>query len=358
MRVFVLFGGRSSEHEVSLRSAANVINGIDRAKHQVELIGIDRDGFWKYGGVAADQLTPEQLADTVTSGEILQILTGNHKEKFITPSQKRLSPDVIFPVLHGSFGEDGTMQGLLGILGIPYVGPDHEGSSIGMDKEVVKRLLAHENINTSPGITLRRGSESNLSDTEIIEKFGLPLFVKPSRQGSSVGVVKVTDAKDLPDAVTEAYKYDTKVLVEQAIVGRELEVAVLGNEIIETSVAGEILPSAEFYSYKEKYSDSSTTGLDAPAKISKEELARLQETARKTFQVLECEGLSRVDMFLTESGKIIVNEINTLPGFTSISMYPQLWDISGKPTPKLLDRLFELAVERYERIASLSIKPD
>ncbi|MCC7160788.1 D-alanine--D-alanine ligase [Candidatus Nomurabacteria bacterium] len=312
IKIGVLFGGKSAEHEVSLQSAKNVISGLDKNKYEIKSIKINKDG---------------KFNPNVTKGL-----------------------DVVFPVMHGPFGEDGSMQGLLKLLNMPFVGPSVLGSAVGMDKDVTKRILRDAGIPVGKFITIRKVSEINFQKAK--RELGLPLFIKPANMGSSVGVSKVRNENEFKKALVEAFKYDTKVIIEENIAGREIECALLGNDVSMASIPGEIIANQDFYSYDAKYIDTGSVA-EIPAKIDKKTSKKIQELAIKTFQVLNCEGLSRVDFFLKKNGEVLVNEINTIPGFTNISMYPKLWEASGIPVPKLLDRLVELAFERFEREKNL-----
>lgn len=306
LRIGVLFGGKSAEHEVSIQSAKNVIKALDKEKYRITPIKINGDG------------------------------------KFNAEMVKKY--DVIFPVLHGPFGEDGSMQGLLKLAGVPFVGSGVLGSAVGMDKDVMKRLLRDAGIPIGKFVTIKSSDEINFNKTK--KKLGLPMFVKPANMGSSVGVNKVRDEKEFKKAIREAFKYDAKIIVEEFINGREVECAVLGNEMPMASVVGEIIANQEFYSYDAKYVDDGSE-VEIPAKIDSKTTKEIQELAIRTFQALNCEGLGRVDFFFARGGKVLVNEINTIPGFTNISMYPKLWEASGLPQTKLLDRLIELAIDRF-----------
>jgi D-alanine-D-alanine ligase len=308
LKIGILFGGKSAEHDVSLVSAKNVINALDKNKYQITPIKISRDG------------------------------------KFNLAIVKNF--DVIFPVLHGPFGEDGSMQGLLKIAGVPFVGPGVLGSAVGMDKDVMKRLLRDAGIPIGKFLTFPSGEKINFN--KVKKELGLPLFIKPANMGSSVGINKVKNEKEFKNGVREAFKYDTKIVVEENIVGREIECAVLGNEHPMASIPGEIIPAQEFYSYDAKYADARSVSV-IPAQIDKKIVNKVQELALRVFQALGCEGMGRVDVFLKKNGEVLVNEINTIPGFTDISMYPKMWEASGIPATKLLDRLIELAIERFER---------
>ncbi|MSU44613.1 D-alanine--D-alanine ligase [Candidatus Nomurabacteria bacterium] len=308
LKIGVLFGGKSAEHEVSINSAKNIIKALDKKKYQVFPIKIKKTGQFNFSSV------------------------------------KKV--DVIFPVLHGPFGEDGSIQGLLKLSEVPFVGAGVLGSAVGMDKDVMKRLLREAGIPIGKFITLR---DFQQTDFGIIKrKLGLPLFIKPANMGSSVGVSKVRNEEEFIKAIKEAFKFDTKIIIEEFIDGREVECAVLGNDTPLASIPGEIIANQEFYSYNAKYIDEGYV-VEIPAKIPKNISEKVQELAIKTFQTLNCEGLGRVDSFVKKNGEIFVNEINTIPGFTDISMYPKLWDASGIKQSKLLDRLIELAVERFEK---------
>ncbi|MCR9144465.1 MAG: D-alanine--D-alanine ligase [bacterium] len=376
IKVGVLFGGRSAEHEISLVSARNVIAGLDPAKYEVVPIGIDRDGSWLTAREASELLvdSPDPARSlpvlNVSSGQALSLAPGASAGALKTggDAQSSGSPglqvDVIFPVLHGTYGEDGSVQGLLKLLGIPYVGPDPLGSTVGMDKDVMKRLLRDADIpNARFRVYLRQAALSafgafetddanaaQVSETarEIVAELGLPLYVKPANMGSSVGITRVKSVEDLASAVHEALKYDNKILIEENIVGREIECAVLGSqEEPAASIPGEIIPKDGFYSYEAKYLDEKGAALEIPARLNAATVKRVQEISIRTYQALCLEGMSRVDMFVLESGEIYINEVNTIPGFTGISMYPKLWEHSGLSFDKLLDRLIELALDRH-----------
>jgi len=363
IRVGIIFGGKSTEHEVSLQSAKNVIAALDTKKYEPVLIGIDKAGKWHRSSGANYLLrsdNPKLIALNVRAAREVVLPTGE-RGIVAADSGERQGLDVVFPVLHGPLGEDGTVQGLLKLMDIPFVGPSVLGSAIGMDKDVQKRLLRDAGIPTARFITIRRsssgfdlesGKRSNLSPLTFAEakrQLGLPMFVKPANAGSSVGVSKVKKESAFKPALEEAFKYDSKVLIEEAIAGREIECAVLGNENPIASVAGEVKPTHEFYSYDAKYIDENGATVEIPAKLPKGIATRVQETSIAAFKTLECEGMSRVDCFVTKDGRVLVNEINTIPGFTKISMYPKLWAASGISYSELITRLIELALERHER---------
>ena len=383
-RVGILFGGRSSEHEVSLLSAASVLKHIDRSKYDVQLIGIAKDGRW----LAADDserllATPRHAEQHLRAGDpgatpAAAVLEQGHAvllppvpapsgprqntlATLQTGAQDPLAVDVIFPVLHGTFGEDGTVQGLLELAGIAYVGSGVLGSAAGMDKDVMKRLFTAAKLPITKYVTLLRAEwqkDPKRATRQIEAALRYPVFVKPADLGSSVGISKVHGRKELAPAMELAASYDRKIVVEQGVGGkrgkaRELEVAVLGNDAPEASVVGEIVPCKEFYDYDAKYLSEGSQPI-IPARLTREETRRVQQMAIAAFRACDCSGMARVD-FLMQPGassparprKIYLNEVNTLPGFTTISMYPKLWEASGLPYPKLIDRLIALAQQRH-----------
>jgi D-alanine-D-alanine ligase len=345
LRVGVIFGGRSGEHEVSLASAASVIRALDPEKYEAVPIGIGKDGRWFIG-------TPAQkmLPDVLRQGHRV-MLSADPSVGALLPMEERAAGsqrvDVIFPVLHGTFGEDGTVQGLLDLAGLPYVGSGVIGSAVGMDKDMAKRLFLQAGLPTGDFLAILR-SEWEKSRERILKavakKFRFPVFVKPAALGSSVGMTKVHKREELAAALDLAAEFAQKILVERNIRGREIEVSVLGNDEPEASIPGEIIPHREFYDYTAKYLEEGTR-LEIPAKLTKTQVRRFQEYAVRAFRCLECRGMARVDFFLEKpSGRIYLNEINTIPGFTSISMYPKLWEASGIPYRDLIDRLIQLAL--------------
>jgi D-alanine-D-alanine ligase len=348
IRVAILFGGQSAEHEISILSARNVLAALDRTRFEPVLIGIDKAGRW----LAQDQ---SKLLASESDPRLVRVQPGLPAQLSASPPGPTQNPtvgkiDVVFPIMHGTLGEDGAIQGLLEVAGIPYVGAGVLGSAIGMDKDVMKRLLREARIPVTTFSTVREADF--LADPDQfcrdIAALGFPLFTKPANAGSSVGVRKVTSAADLAAAVRYAFQFDSKMLAEAAVHGRELELAVLGGDPPRVSVAGEIIVQHPdgFYSYDAKYIDEHGAKLEAPAKISADELARAQQLALRAFQVLECEGMARVDLFLKPDGSLLVNEINTIPGFTAISMYPRLWAVSGVSPTELVTRLIDLALRR------------
>src|SRR5882724_3782923 len=353
IRIGILFGGRSAEHEVSLQSAKNIIDAIDTNKYELVLIGIDKKGQWHLNEESRFPLpaTESGLPTLPETGENLALVPGKQIEQLVALSgeQRPGSLDVIFPVLHGPFGEDGTVQGLLKLANIAFVGAGVLGSAIGMDKDVMKRLLRDAGIPIARFLVINRYSSKEIGFDDARDQLGLPLFIKPANLGSSVGIHKVKDRKEFESAVRDALNYDNKILIEQCIRGREIECSVLGNENPIASVPGEILPRHEFYSYEAKYLDESGAALEIPAKLPPPTSECIRQLAIETFSVLCCEGMARVDFFLRNGEEIIVNEINTIPGFTRISMYPKLWEATGVPYGELIDRLIQLALERFER---------
>jgi D-alanine-D-alanine ligase len=361
LRVGVLFGGRSGEHEVSLLSAASVIAALDPEKYEAVPIGISKDGRW-LAGTAAHQMLPPfpdgthgkpELGEVLRSGERVMLSADPNVAALVPVSNSRadaLRVDVVFPVLHGTFGEDGTVQGLLDLAGLPYVGAGVLGSAVGMDKDVQKRLFLQAKLPVVDFLAIPR-AEWEKSRAKVLrairKKFRFPVFVKPATLGSSVGMTKAHDAKELAAAMDFAAEFAQKILVERAIRGREIEVSVLGNQDPKASIPGEIVPHREFYDYAAKYLEEGTRLL-IPAKLTRAQVKRFQEYAVRAFRTLECLGMARVDFFLeNRTGKILLNEINTIPGFTSISMYPKLWEASGLPYRQLLDRLIELALAQH-----------
>jgi D-alanine-D-alanine ligase len=347
LRVGVLFGGRSGEHEVSLASAASVIRGLDPDKYEAVPIGITKEGHWLIGA-GAQKMLPEVL-----KGGQRVMMTADPSDAVLvrldgTGVGQRL--DVVFPVMHGTFGEDGTIQGLLDLAGLPFVGAGVLGSAIGMDKDVAKRLLQVARIPVVPWITVQRADwERNPVEirTAIEKQFKYPVFVKPATLGSSVGMSKVHSRAELAPALNLAAEFAMKILVERCVIAREIEVAVLGNHDPKASIPGEIVPHREFYDYTAKYLEDGTQLL-IPAKLETKQIGKIQKYAVDAFRALELSGMARVDFFLEKKGgKIYLNEVNTIPGFTSISMYPKLWEASGIPFRELIDKLIELAQEQH-----------
>lgn len=353
INVGILFGGRSTEHEVSLQSAKSVLDAMDKEKYNVTLIGIDKTGHWHLNDSSQFLLNsndPAHIALTRSEKDVV-IVPGEASQKLVCISDAsiRNEIDVVFPVLHGAYGEDGTVQGLLKLANLPFVGAGVLGSAVGMDKDVAKRLLRDAGIPIANFLVCHKWNRDSLTFAEASRYLGLPLFVKPANAGSSVGVSKVRTEEQFKQAIEAAFAFDSKVLIEEFIEGREVECSVLGNEQPIASRVGEIIAQSEFYSYEAKYIDESGALLEIPAKMPQATEDSIRETAVKAFRVLCCEGMARVDFFLTKDNRAVVNEINTIPGFTKISMYPKLWEISGIPYRELIDRLIQLALERHER---------
>lgn len=362
LRVGLIFGGRSGEHEISLRSARSIVDALDRERYEPVLVGIDHEGRWHLQESARTLLDGSSavLALDAAAPRVSVAPGGDAGALVVAPTEAPAGAvDVVFPVLHGTYGEDGTIQGLLEMAGLPYVGSGVLGSSAGMDKDVAKRLLASEGLPVVDGFVLRASEGRDVGDVadEVERRFGWPVFVKPANMGSSVGVSKAGGRDPLATALAIAFRYDTKVLIERAHRVREVEVAVLGNEHPEASVPGEIRPTHEFYSYEAKYLDEHGAALDIPAKVTDAQSAELRALAVRAFRALDLSGMARVDFFIDrDDGRVFVNEVNTIPGFTSISMYPKLWEASGLPYPALIDRLIALALERHARRRALSTR--
>jgi len=358
IRLGILFGGRSSEHEVSLTSAASVLKAVDSEKYEVIPIGITREGRWLLGS-SADKLLPGVLKNgkpvtasvTPTGPRFIPLDPASLQLTRREAADTRPEIDVIFPLLHGTFGEDGTVQGLLELADIPYVGAGVLGSAAGMDKDLMKRLFRDARIPVVPWITVLR-SEWGRNPEHVLaaiqKKLRYPLFVKPANLGSSVGISKVHNAKELKPALDLAAEYDRKIIVERGVDAREIECSVLGNDSPQASVPGEIVPVNEFYDYEAKYVKEGSQ-LIIPANLRPRQVRRVQQLAVQAFQAVDGAGMARVDFLLDRrTAAIFVNEINTIPGFTPISMYPKLWEASGLPYAKLIDRLVELALERHQ----------
>ncbi len=342
INVAIIFGGKSAEHEISLQSAKNVYDAIDKEKYNPILIGIDKKGRWVLQ--KNDNVGCVNFNKIDSTSPQIHILPG---EGLLVGTKENLEINVAFPILHGPLGEDGTVQGLLKLANIPFVGAGVLGSAVGMDKEIMKRLFRDEGIPIAKFLIFKKGDKL-LKFSDTVESLGLPFFVKPANMGSSVGVSKVTTETEYKKALFDAFKYDNKIIVEEFIKGREIECGGLGNFEVIASIPGEIIPLYDFYSYESKYIDKDGAKLEIPAKISKETVAVIKNLTIKTFKLLSCEGLGRVDFFLKENGEVIINEINTIPGFTKISMYPKLWEASGISYTNLIDKLIQFAIERFK----------
>ena len=347
--IAIVFGGKSPEHEISVRSAKNVINAIDKHKYQLHLIGIDRKGQWRLVDLEkVGKYVPEE-------GIELGFVPGTKDPVIrLDNGQPIQNIDLMYLVLHGPNGEDGTVQGMMRILDLPFIGPDVLGASAAMDKAVTKSLLKEAGVKVAPGLVVSFSEKDRLDYAQIVSEFGTPLFVKPANMGSSVGVHKVKDAKGFETAVQDAFLYDKKILIESMIVGREVECAVMGNHEPKASTIGEIVTPEE-YSFDAKYAGDSEAQVIIPAEIDEETIKRLRTVAIEAYQAINCEVLTRVDMFLTPEGEIYVNELNTLPGFTNISMFPKLWAHEGIGYPELIDQLIGYALDRATKRKALKM---
>jgi D-alanine-D-alanine ligase len=376
IRVGVLFGGRSSEHEISLRSALTVMSAMDPKRYEVVPIGIGRDGRWYLEHDAVKVLAEKtpHLAALTAGGTQVNLLPHPDSDRSLVPAIAnqnhnpltfatdaiRAPLDVVFPVLHGTYGEDGTVQGLLELAGIPYVGAGVLGSALGMDKDAQKRLLRDAGVPVVRYFAIDRADyrEHPALAARYARKLGFPVFVKPNALGSSIGISKVKRVQDLKAALDDAFQYDLKALIEASCAGRELECAVLGNDRPEASIPGEIIVKGghDFYSYESKYVDPDGAETRIPADLPRAAANKLRGMAIAAFKALSLRGMARVDFLATRNLKeIYVNEVNTIPGFTAISMYPKLWEASGIPLPKLIDRLIDFALEQNRERASLKI---
>jgi D-alanine-D-alanine ligase len=349
LRIGVVFGGRSGEHEVSIASAASVIRALDPEKYEAVPIGVTKDGRWLVGTGAQ-----KMLSDVFKSGERVALPPDPTAAALVPlaqiPGRPSVAVDVVFPVLHGTYGEDGTVQGLLELAGLPYVGAGVLASAVGMDKDVQKRLFEQAGLPIVPFIAVRRSAwerePANVLKA-VKKKFKFPIFIKPATLGSSVGMTRVKAAHQLPAALNLASEFALKIMVERCVNAREIEVGVLGTDQVCASIPGEIVPHREFYDYTAKYLEEGTRLL-IPAQLTKKQISTIQDYAVCAFKAIDGAGMARCDFFLERrSGKIFINELNTIPGFTSISMYPKMWEASGLPYSKLIDRLVELALEAH-----------
>jgi len=351
VKVGIVYGGQSPEHNISLLSAYNVFKNINLDRYTPVLLPIDKAGNWYYqeGDINLTHPTDAQMVSLPTYRHKVYISQNAQDGSIVDAATGEVitTIDILYPVLHGAYGEDGAIQGLAKIAGLPCVGCSILGSAAGMDKDVTKRLLRDAGIGIAKFVTLRQGYNDHLSYDEIRCDLGSELFIKPANLGSSVGISFVENAEDFKTAVAHAFLFDPKVIIEEKIVGREIECAVMGNADIRTSTIGEILPKTEWYTFENKYVDDDGAGLSIPADIGRENIDRARDIASRAYRSLECCGLARVDMFLKDDGEIIVNEINTLPGFTKISMYPKLWAQSGIAYQDLISKLIEYAIEHF-----------
>lgn len=361
LRVGVFYGGPSAEHDISLMSATNVINALDTRKYDIIPVGIDLHGkmYLQKLSLAVQGDRTQFLTITQHLNSQVALVPGHGHGLLINllSKEKIQAIDVIIPVIHGSYGEDGTIQGLIKAANVPCVGADVLSSAICMDKDIAKRLLRDAGLPVADFITLHKHSKKNITPQQIIKHLGLPCFVKPANLGSSIGIHKVKDQAQLETAIDNAFQYDNKILIEKFIQAREIECAVLGNDELKVSLPGEVIPRQEFYSYDAKYFDEDGADIVAIADLDKQTQTKIQTLAMETFHCLECKGMARVDFFLTKSGDIYINEVNTMPGFTQISQYPKMWEASGIPCPELLDELINLALAQFDTQKSLKITP-
>ena len=353
LRVAILFGGKSAEHEISLISARNIVEAMDKQRYEVIAIGIDKQGRWHLDEGArllrGNSASKVEFKDATNAAAVLP---GDTATPMVRSSGAGFgglgslgSIDAVLPILHGPFGEDGTVQGLLKLANLPFVGAGVLGSAVGMDKDVMKRLLRDAKIPTPNFLAFARSDK--ISFVKVKKTLGMPLFVKPANLGSSVGISKVVKPAQFAAAVKEAFRYDNKIVIEEFIEGREIECSVLGNEKPIASLPGEIVVNRDFYSYDAKYIDDKGARLEIPARLPKQVVKNVRALALRAYKALGCEGMGRIDFFVQANGRVLVNEINTIPGFTKISMYPKMWEASGISYSKLIDRLIQLAIQRH-----------
>ena len=347
LRVAILFGGKSAEHEISLISARNIVDAMDKHKYEIVAVAIDKQGRWHLDEGArllhGKSASKVEFKDATNAAAVLPGDTAAPMVRRGGPSIGAI--DVVFPILHGPFGEDGTVQGLLKLASLPFVGAGVLGSAVGMDKDVMKRLLRDAKIPTPNFLAFARADK--ISFVKVKKTLGMPLFVKPANLGSSVGISKVVKPEQFAAAVKEAFRYDNKIVIEEFIDGREIECSVLGNDQPIASLPGEIVVNRDFYSYDAKYIDDKGARLEIPARLPRAIVKKIRDTALQAYRALCCEGMARVDFFVQRNDRVVVNEINTIPGFTKISMYPKMWQASGISYSKLIDRLIQLAIRRH-----------
>jgi len=347
-RIAILCGGQSQEHEISILSTQNVIKALDKNKYDISLILINKSGAWR-------SANPEQLvgveknANQVTPAEDKD-LSAEKKSGLVFDTiypELLAEIDVAFPILHGPYGEDGTVQGLLKLANIPFVGSDVLSSAICMDKDITKRLLREAGILVAKNLVYRKAERAKISFSTVAEALGLPFFVKPANLGSSIGISKVHSILEFEQALDEAFTHDSKILFEEFIQGREIECSVLGNDFPMASLPGELVSHHEFYSYQAKYFDKDGATITIPANLSETSVKQIQELAIRAFKLLGCSGMARVDFFYKSEQEIYLNEVNTIPGFTNNSMYPKLWEASGIDYPSLIEKLVEFSLEKF-----------
>lgn len=350
-KIAVLFGGQSVEHEISLISAQNIIQAIDKNKFQVIPVGITKTGqflLFKQNNYLTNPTDAKKISLDETKGKEVVFLPGK-PELFVLETKEIIKIDIVFPVLHGNFGEDGTIQGLLNLSNVPFVGAGVLGSALGMDKAYTKKILQSADIPVADYLTFKEEEKDQIDFEKIAQKLALPLFIKPANTGSSVGINKVDNLEEFLSAVEEAFNYDRQIIIEKAIKGKEIECSVLGNGKPIISLPGEVIPKNQFYSYEAKYLDDKGAEFRIPAKLPENIIKKIQDYSIRAYQALGIEGMARADGFLEENGNYYVNELNTIPGFTSISMYPKLWEASGISCKDLIQRLIDLAFDRFEK---------
>lgn len=355
LTIGLLCGGRSGEHTVSLASAMNIQKSLNREKYNIALIGIEKNGTWHLSWEEDLIHHPDDIQKiSLNLSKPIVYLDLNGEIKDQTTHKILTTIDVFFPITHGVYGEDGTLQGYLRWLDVPFVGPGITGSSICMDKDVTKRLLRDSGLPITPFISVRASQTITFEEASV--HLGIPLFIKPCHQGSSLGVTKVSDQETFNQAIKKAFRYSRKILIEQSVKAKEIECSVLGNSDPSASKAlGEIAPLQEFYSFDAKYVSDDGAKLDIPADLEEETVQKIRQAAISAYTILECEGMARIDFFVKPDGSFLINEVNTLPGFTNISMYPKLWESSDLPQSELLDKLITLAIERYQQEKQLKI---
>lgn len=355
-QIAIIFGGKSAEHEVSVKSAYNIFNALDKNIFEVSLIGISKQGTWYLFNDASVFSDHKSLIDSaLTANEQISLISQNEKPFiFSLKTHKKLPLDCAFPIIHGTMGEDGTLQGYFKILNLPFVGCGVLSSALGMDKDYMKRILSEARIANSKFVVLKKENHSGYD--ELVKQLGSPFFIKPANAGSSVGVHKIKSSDDFKTKLEDAFLYDHKVLAEEFIDGREIECSVLGlNHSARASLPGELIVKHEFYSYEAKYLDDNGAEIIIPARLNEKETALVQNLAVQTYKTLGCDGLARVDFFLQKNGNLLVNEINTLPGFTKISMYPKMWQATGLSYSDLISELIALAVEKHKLDSELKL---
>lgn len=347
INIGIIFGGNSSEHLVSLESAKNICISIDKSKFKIFLIAISKTGTWYL--INKSKFLNKKSLKTVSFKEIGKIISIEleYKKNIIIVNKKKIKIEVFFPIIHGPYGEDGSLQGLLNILGFPFVGSGVLSSAIGINKETTKSLLKNAGFNVAPFILIKKYFKFSFDD--IVDQLGIPLFIKPNNQGSSLGISKIRNKKEFKKAIFLAFKFSKNVLIEKEIVGKEIECGVLGNKNLKTSICAEINCKNNFYDYQSKYINTKNTEFLIPSSLKRKEEKKIRNTAKKIFKILKCSGMARIDFFFTAEKKIIVNEINTIPGFTRTSIYPKMWKFMGINCTSLISKLIFLAIQNHKK---------